>query len=336
MSRFARRLLIALVALLLLVGTAGGAALLAFSRYIGPGPLATTGPVLVPRGPPDVVGRALATAGVISGVWPFRVAAALTGKSGALRAGEFLFPEHASLFATLTILRRGVPVQHKLTIPEGLTAFQITRLVDHATALDGAVPTLAEAELLPETYSYVRGTTRAALIGRAKAAMERRLAKIWAGRDPSLSLTTPLQLLTLASIVERETARPDERAHIAAVFLNRLKHGMKLQSDPTTAYAASGGHTTNDRGLTRADLDAANPYNTYFAPGLPPGPIVSPGVAAMQAVAHPAVSDDLYFVADGSGGHAFARTLDEHQRNVARWRALAAHPAAPCPLARCG
>jgi UPF0755 protein len=152
------------------------------------------------------------------------------------------------------------------------------------------------------------------------------VAQIWASRDPSLGLTRPEDLVTLASIVEREVSRPEERAHVAAVFLNRLKRGMRLQSDPTTAYAVSGGMTTYDRGLTRADLDRANPYNTYAVSGLPPGPIDSPGLAAMQAVARPLASDDLYFVADGSGGHAFAKTLEDHNRNVAHWRTVAARP----------
>jgi UPF0755 protein len=338
MSRLLRRLLIALAVLLVVAGAAVTGAGWAFSRYSGPGPLATTGPVLVPRGTPEVVGQALVDAGVIRDVWSFRIAAYLTREKGPLRSGEFLFPEHASLFATLTILRRGQSVQHKLTIPEGLTAYQIGQIFDRAPVMDGSTPPIADGTLLPETYAYVYGTAREAMVARAKSAMDKQLAAIWAARDPALTLTTPQQLVTLASIVERETARPEERAHIAAVFLNRLKRGMKLQSDPTTAYAASGGHSTNDRGLTRADLDSPNPYNTYYAAGLPPGPIASPGLAAMQAVAHPLASDDLYFVADGSGGHAFAKTLDEHQRNVARWRTLEGHTPAPspCPAARCG
>jgi len=336
MSRLTKRLLIALAVLVAVLGGSAVGVGFAFSRYSGPGPLAVTGPVLVPRGTPEVVGHALADAGVISDVWSFRIAAYLTNAKGALRSGEFLFPEHASLFATLTILRRGAEVQHKLTIPEGLTAYQITQIFDRAPVMKGEMPPIADGALLPDTYAYVYGTARAGLVVRAKLLMDQKLAQIWAARDPALALTTPQQLLTLASIVERETSRPEERAHIAGVFLNRLKRGMKLQSDPTTAYAASGGKTTNDRGLTRADLDSANPYNTYFAAGLPPGPIVSPGVASMQAVAHPLATDDLYFVADATGGHAFAKSLDEHQRNVARWRAQEGRTSIPCPAARCG
>ena len=144
---------------------------------------------------------------------------------------------------------------------------------------------------------------------------------MWDARDASLPLTSPQQLLTIASLVERETSRPEERAHVAAVYLNRLRLGMKLQSDPTVAYAASGGQTSSERNITRAELDARSPYNTYVVTGLPPTPIASPGLASMVAVARPMASDDLYFVADGEGGHVFARTLDEHNRNVAKYRA---------------
>lgn len=317
-----RRLFIALGAVLVVVALAGGASVMAIGRYNAPGPLPALRAVVVPRGTPAVVGDSLVAAGVVEHAWMLRLAALVTQGHGPLRAGEFTFPEHASLFAVLTILRSGRVIQHRLTVPEGLTAAQIALLFDKTAALDGDTPLPPEGGVLPETYSFVLGTSRAALMERADTAMDRALAQTWDGRAADLPLATPHDLLTLASIVERETARPEERPHVAAVFLNRLRRGMKLQSDPTTAYAISGGMTTNDRGLTRADLDLANPYNTYFAPGLPPGPIVSPGLAALQAVARPMASDDLYFVADGNGGHAFARTLDDHNRNVAHWRAM--------------
>ncbi len=320
------RLLRAVAVFVVLAAIAIGGSVLAIARYNAPGPLATTRILNVPHGTLSVVGDALTEAGVAHDTLTFRIAAFVTSGKGPLRAGEFTFPEHASLFATLTILRSGRPVQHKLTIPEGLTAAQIAQLLDRAVALDGDTPVPNEGEMMPETYAYTYGTARTAIVDHARAAMSRNLAQVWAARDPKLLLATPQDLVTLASIVERETSRPEERAHVAAVFLNRLKRGMKLQSDPTTAYAASGGLTNNDRGLTRVDLDAANPYNTYFAPGLPPGPIASPGLAAMQAVAKPQASDDLYFVADGAGGHLFASTLDEHNRNVALWRAANAKP----------
>jgi UPF0755 protein len=277
--------------------------------------------VVIPRGSPAAVADTLATAGVIESPIAFRVAAALTVRAGPLHAAELAFPAHVSLRATLAVLRTGRPVQHRLTIPEGLTAAQIARLIDAAPALDGPTPMPQEGAVLPQTYSYERGMSRAAVVARARVAMERAVDRAWAERDPDLPLTDPTQLLTLASIVERETALPDERARVAGVFLNRLRLGMKLQSDPTVAYAVSGGAVTADAALTRADLDRPNPYNTYRVTGLPPGPIDSPGEAALQAVARPAKTDALYFVADGTGGHAFASTLAEHERNVARWRA---------------
>jgi UPF0755 protein len=321
-----RRLLTLLAGLMLLAVLAAGTALFAIARYNAPGPLPATRAVVVPRGAPAALAEQLAEIGVIDGTVPFRVAAFITSKKGPLRAGEFTFPEHASLFAVLTILRSGKPVQHRITIPEGLTAVQIAQIFDRTTALDGDTPMPGEGEALPQTYAFTFGTPRAAVLDRARSAMERALAQAWAARAPGLPISTPQEMLTLASIVERETARPEERAHIAAVFLNRLKRGMRLQSDPTVAYAVSGGLTTSDRSLTRAELDQPNPYNTYTTAGLPPGPIDSPGVASLQAVSRPLASDDLYFVADGTGGHVFANNLDEHNRNVARWRASSAHP----------
>jgi UPF0755 protein len=222
-------------------------------------------------------------------------------------------------------------VQHLVTIPEGLTAAQIATLLDHTGALSGKAPVPEEGAVLPQSYAYERGATRASIIERAEAAMQRTLASVWAKRQEDLPLATPQELLTLASIVERETAKPEERPLVAAVFLNRLRRGMKLQSDPTVAYAISGGLTSADRALTRADLDNDSPYNTYRSGGLPPGPIGSPGLASLQAVAQPARNDDLYFVADGTGGHAFAPTLEEHNRNVARWRAGPAQSAPATP-----
>jgi UPF0755 protein len=284
--------------------------------------------VVVPRGAEEQVAAALQGVGVIDGVLEFRIAAAVTQRDGALRAAELLFPAHASLREVLHVLRTGRPVQHRLTIPEGLTAAQIAYLLDRAPALAGETPVPEEGTVLPETYAFERGTTRSALVERAHAAMARTVAQLWDQREEALPLSGPRELVTLASLVERETARPEERPRVAAVFLNRLRRGMRLQSDPTVVYAVSGGIGVLDRSLTRADLDWPNPYNTYRVAGLPPGPIASPGVAALRAVVRPAHTDDLYFVADGNGGHSFARTLEEHTRNVARLRSQAA-PAAP-------
>jgi len=222
----------------------------------------------------------------------------------------------------LAVLRTAKPVEHKITIVEGLTAKQIAALLMLAEASSGPVDIPQEGSALPQTYAFERGMTRDAILKRAQAAMDKELAAAWASRAPNLPLASPRDMLILASIVERETAKPDERSHVAAVYLNRLRMGMKLQADPTVAYAISGGTGTLDHKLNRADLDSDDPYNTYQHAGLPPGPICSPGVASLHAVGRPMSSEDLYFVADGSGGHAFARTVDAHLRNVARWRAL--------------
>ena len=317
-----RRIAALSLAVVLVLGGIGTAAVrFGEQRLVAPGPLHEARNVVVPHGFPTVVADALLQVGVIGSEPEFRLAALLTRGEGSLHAAEFAFPAAASLRQVLTILRTARPVQHHLTIPEGLTAAQIAVLLQRADALSGDTPVPDEGAVMPESYAFELGATRAVLLERAEAAMQRTLAKVWAGRTEDLPLATPQDLLTLASIVERETARPEERPLVAAVFLNRLRRGMKLQSDPTVAYAISGGLDTSDPTLTHADLDVANPYNTYHATGLPPGPIGSPGLASLQAVAQPARTDDLYFVADGTGGHVFARTLDEHNRNVARWRA---------------
>ncbi|MCX7383219.1 MAG: endolytic transglycosylase MltG [Alphaproteobacteria bacterium] len=302
----------------------GGAALLreARDRYVAPGPLQQAKTIIVPHGTHTEVGEALLKAGLIFDPRSFGLAAMLTAAGGPLRASEFVFPANASLRDVLVILRTAKPVQHRITIPEGLTAAQIATLLDHASALSGDVLVPAEGALLPESYAYEHGMSRAQMVERAAVAMQRTLARLWGERDQSIPFQLPQQLVTLASIIERETARPEERARIAGVFINRLKRNMPLQSDPTVIYAVSGGAMCGGRTLTRADLDSDNPYNTYRNPGLPPGPIGSPGLAAMQAAARPLATDELFFVADGTGGHVFARTLDEHNRNVTRWRAM--------------
>ena len=282
-----------------------------------PGPLPAARAIVIPHGGLDAVAAALVDAGALDRPVAFRIAALVTA-GGAPRAGEFAFPAGASLHQLFDVLREARPVQHHLTIPEGLTSARIAALVDDAGALTGTIRPPAEGSVLPETYAYEYGTSREALLARMTVAMQRALAREWEARAPDLPLASPRQALVLASIVERETARPDERAHIAAVYLNRLRLGMKLQADPTVAY----GLGDFDHKLGRADLERDTPYNTYRIAGLPPGPICAPGIASLHAVLHPAASDDLYFVADGSGGHVFARSLAEHQKNVARWRAL--------------
>lgn len=305
---------------LLAVLAAAGALAVARARYERPGPLAAARAVVVPHGTPAQLGAALLAAGVIDDARAFRLAVLATRATGALHAAELAFPAHASLQAVLSVLRTGRPVQHRLTIPEGLTAAQVALLLDRAPALAGETPVPAEGALLAETYAFEFGTTRMALAERAAAAMAGALAQAWQQREAGLPLAGPQELLILASIVERETARPEERPLVAAVYLNRLRLGMRLQADPTVAYAASGGTGVLERKLSRADLDWPTPYNTYRVAGLPPGPIALPGLASLRAVAHPAHTDILFFVMDSRGGHAFARTEDEHNRNVARWR----------------
>jgi UPF0755 protein len=199
----------------------------------------------------------------------------------------------------------------------------VVALVDRAEALRGGLLKAPnEGTLLPQTYFYVYDDPRDALLARMTIAMSQALGALWAGRAPDLPLADKGQALTLASIVERETSLASERPHIAAVYENRLRLHMKLESDPTVIYAASQGEGTLDRPISRADLSLASPFNTYQNEGLPPGPICNPGRASIAAVLHPMASDDLYFVADGSGGHAFARTLAQHNRNVEHWRQI--------------
>ena len=286
------------------------------------GPLPAARTVVVPRGGAAQVAQALRDANVIASPLAFRLAMLATARGGRPHAAELAFPAHASLREVLTILRTARPVEHRLTIPEGLTARQMTALLDHAEALTGSVSLSDEAGVLPDTYSYEYGTTRAALLARAAAAAGKTLAAAWADRDPGLPLASPREALILASIVERETAKPDERGHIAAVFLNRLRLGMRLQADSTVVYAASGGRGVLDHPLTRGELGQDNPANTYRNAGIPPEPICAPGLASLRAVLHPAESGDLYFVADGTGGHVFAATLAQHEANVKRWRGL--------------
>jgi UPF0755 protein len=323
-----RAIRILLILVLLLGLTGGGAFFYARHVYEQPGPLTAPAQLVVPRGGTETIGAALQEAGVVADGRAFLAAAWATRGQGALRAGEFAFPAGASLAQVLDVLRTARPVQRRLTIPEGLLAKQIAAVIDRAEGLVGDTPPIDEGELLPETYTYQWGDTRAAIVRRATAAMEEALREAWAARAPDLPISSPREALVLASIVERETAVAAERPRVASVFINRLRRGMPLQSDPTVAYAAADGAPL-DRALTRADLDREHPFNTYRNRGLTPGPIASPGKEALRAVTRPEATDLLYFVADGSGGHAFARTLEEHNRNVARWREVERSRVAP-------
>ena len=303
------------------IAAAVGAGFYALHVYDAAGPLAADRAIVVPRGGVGQIAAVLKEQGVIRREWEFEAGALATRGAGPLKAAELEFPAGASLHQVLTVLRTSKPIQHKLTIAEGLTAIQVSALFARADALDGALPPVAEGSVLPETYVYERGTARSVLLGRATRAMEGELDTAWSTRAPDLPLANAHDALILASIVERETAKPEERKLVAAVYLNRLRRGMKLQSDPTVVYGVSNGAGVLDHGLTRAELDADNFYNSYRNTGLPPGPICMPGRASIEAATHPADSTDLFFVADGTGGHTFAKTEQEHATNVQRWRA---------------
>src|SRR6202051_4490700 len=240
-----------------------------------------------------------------------------------LKPGEYLFQKNASLRDVIGTIVEGKVVQHAVTIPEGLTSEQIVaRLSDNEIFAGSIREVPREGTLLPETYKFPRGTTREQVIQRMQQAQKRALAEIWERRSPDAPLKSPDQLVTLASIVEKETGKADERSRVAAVFVNRLRQKMKLQSDPTIIYGLVGGKGTLGRPIKRSEIQQPSPYNTYVVDGLPPGPIANPGRASLEAAANPARTRDLFFVADGTGGHAFSDTYDQHQKNVAKLRAM--------------
>jgi UPF0755 protein len=240
-----------------------------------------------------------------------------------LKPGEYLFPKSISLRDVIGTMVEGKVVQHAVTIPEGLTSEQILARLSDNDIFSGEVHEMPrEGTLLPETYKFPRGTTREQVIARMQQAQRRALSEIWERRSPDLPIKTPEQLVTLASIVEKETGKPDERSRVAAVFVNRLRQKIKLQSDPTIIYGLVGGKGTLGRPIKRSEILQPSPYNTYVVEGLPPGPIANPGRASLEAAANPARTRDMFFVADGTGGHAFSDSYDQHQKNVARLRTM--------------
>lgn len=316
--RWLKPILAASILAILAVAGVGAWGYRAFER---PGPHGEAVLVVIPPGigVGGIVQR-LQQAGVIERPFVFALGARLL-RGRSLRAGEYEIPAHASAHAIVDLLASGRTYVRRLTVPEGLTTAEVLAVVAAAEGLSGEVAQRPEeGVLLPETYHYSYGDERGALVARMAAAMRRTLAELWERRAPDLPFATPREALILASIVEKETGLEAERGRVAAVFVNRLKRGMRLESDPTVVYALSRGGEPLGHPLSREDLEVDDPYNTYRNTGLPPGPIANPGRAALAAVLSPMATDELYFVADGQGGHRFARTYAEHLKNVARYR----------------
>ncbi|QOZ34761.1 endolytic transglycosylase MltG [Bradyrhizobium sp. CCBAU 53421] len=289
-----------------------------------PGPLQEDKIVNIPaRAGKRDIADVLSREGVINvNPWVFIGGVFALKASSDLKPGEYSFQKNASLRDVIATIVDGKVVQHAITIPEGLTSEQIVSRLSDNDIFTGSVREIPrEGTLLPETYKFPRGTTRDQVIQRLQQAQKRVLAEIWERRNTDTPLKSPDQLVTLASIVEKETGRADERSRVAAVFVNRLRQRMKLQSDPTIIYGLVGGKGTLGRPIKRSEITQPSPYNTYVIDGLPPGPIANPGRASLEATANPARTRDLFFVADGTGGHAFTETYDQHAKNVAKLRA---------------
>jgi UPF0755 protein len=318
-----RRLLI----LLILLGViAAGVFEWANAAWVEPGPATADGKpriILIPlHTRAHAVAQMLQDAGALNYALAFEFDLRWRHLAEQVKAGEYALPSGASMADIAAILVAGKSIEHKLTAAEGLTSDMIYKIVKADPVLTGdAGPMPAEGTLLPETYLFIRGETRAHLLAKMARAQQQFVAQKWAARAPNLPLKTPREAVTLASIVEKETALPEERRHIASVFVNRLKDGMRLQTDPTVIYGITKGYPLG-RGIRQSELEGATPYNTYVIAGLPPTPIANPGRASLAAVLNPPKSNELFFVADGTGGHVFASTFAEHQANVAKWRAI--------------
>ena len=300
-------------------------------RFEAPGPLTEDKVVNIPRGLGiKDIADLMVREGVIDQPWVFMGGVIVLKARGELKFGEYQFTKRASLADVVDTIIDAKVVQHGFTVPEGLTSEQIVARLLETTTLSGQIKEIPrEGTLLPETYKFTRGMAREQLIQRMSQAHKRILQEVWARRSPDLPIASPEQLVTLASIVEKETGRPDERTRVAAVFVNRLKNKMRLQSDPTIIYGLTGGKGALGRPIMKSEIEQATPYNTYAIDGLPPGPIANPGRASLEAAANPARTKELFFVADGSGGHVFSESYAEHQKNVAKLRVIERGNAAP-------
>lgn len=326
-----RRILSFLSLLIVLAGLlAGIGAFWGLQQYGGPGSAAEDTTFAVARGQGvGTIARNLQRQGLITEYHIFQIAARLRGADKKIHAGEYEIPARASMQDILAKMESGQVLQHKFTVREGLTSWQVVQLLNAVDGMDGKVSDIpAEGTLLPETYIFQKGEARSAKIAEMQDAMKKTIDELWPARAANLPFTTPEEAITLASIVEKETGVASERPRIAGVFINRLRAGMALQTDPTVIYALTNGKIEDKgfgplgRRLLRNDLQVDSPYNTYKNAGLPPGPIANPGRAAIEAVLQPETNDFLYFVADGTGGHVFSKTLSEHEANVAKWRKI--------------
>ncbi len=294
-------------------------------EFEGPGPLTAEKTVLIPRGAGvRDMAESLEREGVIDNWLVFILGQKITRSDAKMKAGEYLFKPGQSMASVVDTIASGKVVLHQVTIPEGLTSQQVVDRLMANEFLTGTPVVPLEGTLLPETYRIHRGMSRDEVLKLMADAQQKAVKAVWEKRAPDLPLKNVQELIILASIVEKETGEPQERPQVAAVFINRLNKRMRLQSDPTIIYGIAGGKGTLGRPISRTDITTPTAYNTYAIDGLPPGPISNPGREALEAVANPAATKDLYFVADGTGGHAFAETLNDHNKNVAKWRAIEA------------
>ncbi|AKR55163.1 protein YceG like [Devosia sp. H5989] len=305
----------------------GGLFFFGLNRFYSPGNIPEDTTFLVESGSSlGVTAERLETRGLIDNRMIFQAAGIALKKQGKLKAGEFKIAAHSSMADILSELTEGTPVLYGVTVPEGFTSWQVIERINADSHLIGEITSLPpEGSILPNTYSYIPGDTRQSVLDKMQAAHKKALEEVWANRDPDLPIKTPEELVTLASVVEKETGVASERPQVAAVFVNRLKKGMRLQSDPTIIYGITKGQSTLGRGLKKSELEAKTPYNTYQIDGLPAGPIANPGIESLRAAANPAKTNDLYFVAAGpvpSDGHLFSETYAQHRKNVAKWRAI--------------